>query len=425
LPDLARFRKIRPGNEKAGDDSLKSQQAERKNARRWGVDERIAMHIPDEPTRPLPPPPPPRPARAAGAGAWLLAALVATGVVIAVDEDRPTSTSTSASPAGRPSSQIGTPGDIRGILERVQPAVVSISSRGFSDFFNLVPSQGSGTGMVLTPDGDVLTNAHVVADATTINVKLGTGDRTYQATVVGSDPSADIALLRIQGASNLPTVTLGRSSELQVGDQVVAIGHALALPGGPTVTTGIVSALDRTLGQGPDRLEHLIQTDAAINPGNSGGPLVNAAGEVVGMNTAVIQRASAGTEAQNIGFAIASDTIQPIVDELRGGGGARLTTRAFLGVSSYTVDEATRRGFGLQASEGALVLDVTPGSPAEGAGLRRGDVIRAVGDDEITSSEDLSSAIRKRAPGDRVDVRWQRGSDERSATVTLAQTSRR
>ena len=398
------------------------------------MDERIAMEIPDEATRPAAPPgpqlPPPAPPRSR---TWLVSALVgavvgalvAGGLAIALDDDRPGPTASTTTPS-RPSAVVGTPGDIRAILERVEPAVVSISSRGFSSdsFFNLAPNQGAGTGMVLTPDGDVLTNAHVVAEASRIDVKVGAGDRTYQAVVVGTDPTADVALLKIQGASNLPTVTLGRSSELQVGDQVVAIGHALALPGGPTVTTGIVSALDRTLGRGPDRLEHLIQTDAAINPGNSGGPLVNPAGEVVGMNTAVIQRAGAGEDAQNIGFAIASDTIRPIVEDLRKGG-TRISTRAFLGVSSYTVDDVARRGFNLATSEGALILEVTPGSPAEAAGLRRGDVITAVGEDRIRSSEDLSSAVRKRSPGDRVEVRWQRGSEERSATVTLAQTSGR
>ena len=401
------------------------------------MDERIAMEIPDEVTRPAAPPPPPPPPPSGPArrspATWLLSALVgavvgalvAGGLFVVLDDDTSEDGAAARVP-GRPSAEIGTPGDIRGILERVEPAVVSISTRGFSSesFFNLFPSQGSGTGMVLTPDGDVLTNAHVVADATRIDVKVGAGGRTYQATLVGSDPSADVALLKIQGASDLPTVTLGRSSELQVGDQVVAIGHALALPGGPTVTTGIVSALDRTLAQGPERLEHLIQTDAAINPGNSGGPLVNAEGEVVGMNTAVIQLARGGGEAQNIGFAIASDTIRPIVEDLRGGG-TRIATRAFLGVSSYTVDDYARRSFNLRTDEGALVVEVTPGTPAEAAGLRPGDVITAVGDDEINSSDDLSTAIRKRQPGDRVEVRWQRGSDERSATVTLSQTSRR
>ncbi len=399
------------------------------------MNERIAMEIPDEVSRPVPPPPPPPASSSARSrSTWLLpalvgavvGALVAGGLVFVFDDNQAGPQVTTGAATSRPSAQIGSPGDIRAILERVEPAVVSISTRGFSSesFFNLAPGQGSGTGMVLSSDGDVLTNAHVVAGASRIEVKLGTGGRTYPATLVGSDPSADIALLKIQGASNLATVTLGRSSDLQVGDEVVAIGHALALPGGPTVTTGIVSALDRTLSRGPERLEHLIQTDAAINPGNSGGPLVNAAGEVVGMNTAVIQQAGFGGDAQNIGFAIASDTIRPIVDDLRQGG-TRASSRAFLGVTTYTVDDYARRSFNLQVREGALIVDVTAGTPAEAAGLRPGDVITDIGGDEITSSDDLSAAIRKRQPGDRVEVRWQRGSDERSTTVTLSQTAGR
>jgi S1-C subfamily serine protease len=392
------------------------------------VDDRIVMEIPDEPRTATPPQPPPPSAPARPSRTWLVSALVgalvgaviSAGVVVGLDDDEPATRTTSGT--GRPSAHIGTPGDIRAILDKVEPAVVSISSRGFDDFFRTIPSEGTGTGMVLTADGDVLTNAHVVSGAASIKVKLGTSDRTYDATVVGTDPSSDVALLRIQAASNLPTVTLGRSTDLQVGDEVVAIGHALALPGGPTVTTGIVSALDRTLEDGSTRLEHLIQTDAAINPGNSGGPLVNASGEVVGMNTAVINSAGRGTDAQNIGFAIASDTIRPIVDELRTGG---TRARPLLGVTTVSVNEEIQANFGLRVSEGALVVSVSPGTPAEGAGLRRGDVITQVDGDAITTSEDLSSTIRKHKPGDRVEVHWERGADPRSATVTLSQTAGR
>ncbi|MFN2507075.1 MAG: S1C family serine protease [Acidimicrobiales bacterium] len=396
------------------------------------MDERIAMEIPDETYRTGPPAPPamsPRPPRSSRV--WLVSALVGAvvgaavaGGLVAVLDDSDGATTATATGSDRASTRIGTPGDIRSILEKVEPAVVSISSRGFTsgNFSNVVPSEGTGTGMVLTPDGDVLTNAHVVEDATSISVKLGTSERTYDAIVVGRDATADVALLRIQGASGLPTVTLGRSADAQVGDEVVAIGHALALPGGPTVTTGIISALDRRIGRSADGLEHLIQTDAAINPGNSGGPLLNAAGEVVGMNTAVIQSAR-GEDAQNIGFAIASDTIRPIVEDLRKGNSTGV--KAFLGVSSYTVNEQVRQGFGLQVSEGALILEVTPGTPAEAAGLRRGDVVVALDGEKVTSSEELSSAIRKHKPADRVDVRWRRGAEERSETVTLAQTTGR
>src|SRR5205814_7559035 len=171
-------------------------------------------------------------------------------------------------------------GDVQSILSKVEPGVVAINTRGFSQggggFFNqIVPQQGAGTGMIISPDGTVLTNNHVINGATNIQVTLTTDNKSHPATLLGSDPNADVAVIKIQGVNNLPTVKLGRSSSLKVGDDVVAIGNALALPGGPTVTSGIVSAVDRTIDAENERLEHLIQTDAAINPGNSGGPLVN------------------------------------------------------------------------------------------------------------------------------------------------------
>ena len=397
------------------------------------MDERLIFEIPtstlpqppESRPEPLPAPRPERPRRlwlvSAVIGA-LVGAAVSGGIVAALQEDG-RSTAAIEAPS-RPSAVLSQPGDVASILAKVEPAVVSISTRGFAqdDFTSVIPRAGTGTGVILTSDGDVLTNAHVIADAAAIKVKLSTGDRTYDATLLGSDPAADVALIRMQGVSNLPVATLGRSADLQVGDQVVAIGHALALPGGPTVTTGIVSALDRTIGAGNRRLEHLIQTDAAINPGNSGGPLVNVNAEVVGINTAVIQGSIQG-DAQNIGFAIASDTIRPMIEDLRQAGGA-VRVPAYLGVSTTTVNEDTRARLGLGGT-GAYVASVGAGTPAESAGLRSGDVITAVDGEEITSSDELGSAIRRHRPGDRVEVTWQRGGAERSAAVTLAQTPAR
>ena len=298
----------------------------------------------------------------------LVGAVVAGGIVYATRDDSPAPQVT----FGRNTSRFAKPRDIQGILSRVQPAVVAINTRGFQqdEFFNVVPSQGAGTGMIITADGEALTNAHVVGNANSIKVKLANGE-TKDADLVGTDPVADLALIKIRGVHDLPTVELGRSSALRVGDSVVAIGNALALPGGPTVTEGIVSALDRTIGTRSDRLEHLIQTDAAINPGNSGGPLVNADGQVIGINTAVLQQTGSDAVAQNIGFAIAIDTIKPRIEDLRTGNG----TSAFLGLSTTPVDESVRARFGLDTSKGALVVNVTPGSAAERAGLREGDVI--------------------------------------------------
>ena len=367
--------------------------------------------------------PPDGPTRA-GRG-WVVAAVVGAllggaasgGIVAAFDDDRgPASTSS------RPATVVGPQLDIAAILDQVEPAVVSISTTGFprGNLLGPVPS-GAGTGMILTPDGDVLTNAHVVAGAGRIEVKLTSGS-TMSATLVGSDSTNDVALLRLQGASGLPTVKLARSADLQVGDGVVAIGNALGLPGGPTVTSGIVSALDRAIGGEDARLEHLIQTDAAINPGNSGGPLVNAAAEVVGMNTAVIQRAGGGSDAQNIGFAISSDTFGPIVEELRQGR-ERIQSRAFLGVVTQTVTADIRARLGLAAPNGALVFDVEPGSPADAAGIRPGDVITGLGGAPVTSSDALGTTVRRHDAGDRVEVTFVRGTATRSVTVTLSQTS--
>ena len=336
----------------------------------------------------------------------MVGAAVSGGIVAFVEDS---DGSGSATRSDRPAAPVTRPGDIRSILAKVEPAVASISTRGFSrGFFEVVPTSGAGTGMVLTPTGDVLTNAHVVAGASRIEVKLATSGRTFNATLVGSDAAADLALLRLEGASDLPTVTLGRSADLQVGDQVVAIGNALALPGGPTVTTGIVSALDRAIQVDPrQRLEHLIQTDAAINPGNSGGPLVNATGEVVGVNTAVAGRGLGGSSAQNIGFAIASDTVRPLVEDLRAEGATG--GRAVIGVTTTTTS----------AGDGAFVLDVLPGSAAEAAGLQPDDVIVALGSDDVGSSDDLLTAVRKHEPGDRVEITWIRGARSQTATLTL------
>lgn len=204
------------------------------------------------------------------------------------------------------------------LLAKVEPGVVTISTTGFSSYsrYGVQQEEGAGTGMVLTSDGVVLTNAHVVADASTISVKVpGDENKTYKAAVLGVNTERDVAVLKLTDASQLTTVTLGSSEAMQVGDPVVAIGNALALPGGPTVTTGIISAVDRSIQDDTTTLNDLFQTDAAINPGNSGGALVNSAGEVIGMNTAV------SSDAQNIGFALSIDSIKDLITQLENGQG--------------------------------------------------------------------------------------------------------
>jgi S1-C subfamily serine protease len=219
------------------------------------------------------------------------------------------------------------PSDIQEVLARVEPAVVSIETSGFETSSNGDgPVHGAGSGMILTADGEVLTNNHVVAGAASLTVTLFGQDNPLSARVIGTDPAQDLALIQIEDQHDLPTVQLGDSNTLQVGDDVVAIGNALALAGGPSVTEGIISSLDRNLVAQSDvdgrteSLSGLLQTQAPINPGNSGGPLVNSQGQVIGMNTAVAESSAGNAPAQNIGFAIAIDTIKPLLALLRSGG---------------------------------------------------------------------------------------------------------
>ena len=254
------------------------------------------------------------------------AALIGGGAGAFVDAQvrTPQTTVVTFAPNARTLAQ---PRDIQSILTRVEPAVVSVETEGFAG--GAATGQlvgGAGTGMILTSDGEVLTNSHVIADATAIRVTFFGQSQPHPATLLGSDPARDVALLKVHGVKNLPTVTLGDSQRTRVGDDVVAIGNALALVGGPTVTAGIVSATQRSLSD-PGRgvsLAGLLQTDAAINPGNSGGPLVNANGEVVGMNTAVITGAdSDGSMTQNIGFAISVNTLRPVIAQFESSASGR------------------------------------------------------------------------------------------------------
>ena len=346
--------------------------------------------------------------------AALIGALIGGAVVAATRKTKTVPASTFSSNQ----SVIAKPQDIQGILSRVQPGVVSIRTQAFQQgAFGDIPAQGAGTGMLITADGDVLTNAHVVKGATSIKVTLYNEKDPRDADLLGSDPGADVAVIKIRNVSGLPTVKFGSSKDARVGDDVLAIGNALALPGGPSVTEGIVSAKDRTLDPAGEHLEGLLQTDAAINPGNSGGPLVNANGEVIGMNTAVIQ--STGQEpAQNIGFAIAIDTIKPLVEKLKTGAGV-VTAQPFLGVSSQTLTPDVKQRYGFTPDKGAVVVDVVPGSPAENGGLQQADVITRFGGQGVESADDLVSAVRSHKPGDKIDVTYYRGANQKTVTITL------
>jgi S1-C subfamily serine protease len=363
-------------------------------------------------------PPPAAPAgtsprRAALLGAIagaVVAALVATGVSVALDDD-PATVRTSG-PSVTPITTSRGSLDIGAILSKVQPSVVSIETNETTARGEL---SAAGSGIILSADGLVLTNAHVVGGLGQITVVLSDGTKR-PATLVGSSPDDDIAVVRVDGATDLTPAELGSSKDLQVGEEVIAIGNALNLGGQPTVTRGIVSAKDRDLTAQGVSLQGLIQTDAAINPGNSGGPLVNAAGQVVGMNTAIV------ADAQNLGFSIAMDTAKPIVDDIEAGNAQVTPDAAFLGVSTLDVGqltEAQRARFEVSVDQGALVTEVVPGSAADDAGIEAGDVITKVGSKDVDEAASVRDAILDHKAGDTVQVELARGDDTRTVDVTL------
>jgi len=339
----------------------------------------------------------------------------AAGVYLSTD-DEPESRETTV--VVGPATELENPGDIAEILARVQPATVAIRATGNLGAECGPPLggegevvEGAGSGFVLSSDGFVVTNSHVVGGATEIFVDFANGN-SLAAEIVGRDAAADLAVLKVD-AEALPTVELGSSEEVAVGDAVVAIGNALGLRGTPSVTSGIVSALDRTVPtECNNNLESAIQTDAAINRGNSGGPLVDAEGRVIGINTAIADPAVA----QNVGFAIPISEAAPIIEDLQAG---RLP--AFLGVSTRTVDDAVQAELELDVSSGALIVEITPDSPAEAADLESGDVIVRIGDRGIETSQDVVNAVRDHDPGDQVDVVANRDGEEVTASVTLAE----
>ena len=318
---------------------------------------------------------------------------------------------------------------IQAVLQKVEPAVVTIKTQAFnpgSFFGSSGPVTGAGSGMVVSADGDVLTNNHVIAGATKISVTLFGQTQARTATLVGADPTDDIALIHVQGVSNLQTVTLGDSTKENVGDEVVAIGNALDLSvSTPTVTHGIISAKGRTIqtsdatGAGVETLTDMLQTDAAINPGNSGGPLANAEGQVIGMNTAVAQSAGAtGESAQNIGFAIPTSKIKPILVQLHKGTNVA-TAKAFIGVQVVDLTPELKQAYGFTPDQGAVVAGVTAGSPAENAGLQVGDVITDLSGTAVNSATDLTTALASKKPGDKVTLTVYRGNQKLTVNLTL------
>ncbi|MDR5735654.1 trypsin-like peptidase domain-containing protein [Caballeronia sp. LZ025] len=298
-----------------------------------------------------------------------------------------------------------------GALERVQQAVVFISvEREYADARGARRAAGgTGSGFIFTPDGYLLTNSHVVHGATRITVTLADGAR-FHADLVGDDPDSDLAVLRIGSPEPLPHVALGDSHSLRVGQIAIAVGNPLGLA--QTVTTGVVSALGRSLRSNSGRMIYdVIQTDAALNPGNSGGPLINSAGQVIGVNTAII------SGAQAISFATAIDTAKWVIMQIFAHGRVR---RAYIGVAGTTapVSRRVQRFFGLPAASAVHVMEVVKGSPAASGGLRAGDRIVAVDDVVIDSVDGLQRTLDASRIDRAVKITVLRGSQKQDIEVT-------
>ena len=322
------------------------------------------------------------------------------------------------------------PGGYADLVEEVTPAVVFIEVTGkaqdvtsltprnmppqmrrfFEDFDQgqARPSQGLGSGFIISEDGQIVTNHHVIAGAETVTVTLTDG-RKLEAEVVGSDPMTDIALLKVTADEALPTVGFGTSETLRVGDEVVAVGNPFGLGG--TVTSGIISALSRDIRSGP--FDDFIQTDAAINRGNSGGPLFNNAGDVIGVNTAII---SPGGGSVGIGFAVPSDLVQTVVADLADDGEL---ARGWLGVQIRPMTEEVAAVLGYDAPKGAVIEAVTEDSPADEAGLRKGDIILSYDGTAIDDLRDLTRAVATTTPEDAAEITLLRRGEEITLDVTI------
>jgi len=330
------------------------------------------------------------------------------------------------------SSAVDMPRSFADLTEMLSPTVVNIKAtkiektRGlnrpnvqegpFKDFFEHFfrqmpqspdnhPRQGAGSGVIISRDGYILTNNHVVEGAMELTVTMNNKEE-YKAKIVGRDPKTDLALLKIDAGETLPSATLGDSEQLRVGDWVLAIGNPFGLK--HTVTSGIVSAKGRIIGAGP--YDDFIQTDASINPGNSGGPLFNMKGEVVGINTAIIP------QGQGIGFAIPVNTAKPLIPQLIEDGEV---TRGYLGVSIQTITPDLAKALRIKEQNGALVSDVVPGSPAHEAGIKRGDLIVAYNNKRVEDSHDLPQMVAATKEGQKATMTLIRNGKKKGIHVKV------
>ena len=330
----------------------------------------------------------------------------------------------------------GFPSSFADLVERVSPAVVNISTtktikapdffRDFQSpfeeffgknfwerFFGLQPhkrkQKSLGSGFIVSKEGYILTNAHVIEEADEITVRLATG-KTYQAEVVGRDSKTDLALIKVKSWFDLPDpAKLGDSDTLRVGDWVIAIGNPFGLD--HTVTAGIVSAKGRVIGSGP--YDDFIQTDASINPGNSGGPLFNTQGEVVGINTAIFTTSGGNI---GIGFAVPINMAKEIMGQLKKEG---KVTRGWIGVTIQELTPELAESFGVKDTKGALIADLVPGGPADRAGLQRGDIIIEFNGKKIKKMQDLPRIVSSTSIGSSVEVKIIRGGKKKTISVTV------
>jgi S1-C subfamily serine protease len=300
--------------------------------------------------------------------------------------------------------------EILDVIEAVTKSVVHINTvRVVQDYYNRrYPLKGSGSGFILEPDGHIVTNAHVVRNAAKIGVVLW-DNRPVEGTVLGLCRGIDVAVVKIE-SDTLPVANLGNSKELRVGQRVYAIGNPFGLVGGPTVTSGVISALDRSIQARNVSFTGLVQTDAAINPGNSGGPLVDTDGRVVAINTAVIPYA------QGIGFAIPIDTVKECVNQIKQYG---MVTSPWVGIYGVTLSPQVARYYNINTDRGVLVTNVVPRSPAQKSGVTPGDVIVAINDSPVATIEDLKNEIDKRRIGDGVSLSIVRGTKRRKIDVLI------
>jgi serine protease Do len=326
------------------------------------------------------------------------------------------------------------------IVKKTLPAVVNISSskvvktpRGngqmpmdqlFQQFFGdnggrfSVPKerreQSLGSGVIVSPEGYILTNNHVVDGATDVRVTLG-DKREFKARIVGTDAKTDVAVLKID-ATSLPVMTIGDSSKVQIGDTALAMGNPFGV--GQTVTSGIISAMGRSLGGSIEEYEDFIQTDAPINPGNSGGALINDRGELIGINTAIVTGGGSSEGSHGVGFAVPVNLARSVMDQILKNG---KVTRAYLGVMVQEVTPAIAKSFGASGLSGALVGDVSPDGPALKAGLEKGDIILDVNGKPVADNNSLRNNISMMEPGAIVKVHVLRNGSERDLTVKLAE----